>query len=135
MRLRSLLILCCTLTACVANDHRRDGGYGNYGGYPPPPGYGPPPGYYRQPQPAYVPTGPIAVARATYGTWKHACDATGRLARQAAGRYHAAFVADNTLCGDPHQGKDKTLSVDYYCGGVHKSASAGEGHTLHLSCP
>lgn len=129
-RLPVLFFLCLSMAACVSEGYRPEPVYGGYGNYPP---YGPPPGYYGYP--GQVPTGPIAVARATYGTSKRGCDASGRIARQAAGRYHADFVADNTLCGDPHQGKDKTLYVEYYCGGLRKSASAGEGHTLHLRCP
>ena len=133
MRSLPLLLVTFILSACVSSGYRHETAYSPT--YPPPSGYyesspyrnGPPPGYYA--------AGPIAVARATYGTWKHGCDATRRIAGEAAGRHHFRIRADNGLCGDPHQGKDKTLNVSYHCGAQMKSASAAEGQVLFLSCP
>lgn len=77
----------------------------------------------------------IAVAHATYGTWSRSCDATPQIAAQASGRTHIRIHVDNNLCGDPHQGRQKSLGVNYYCAGYHKTASANEHDFLTLSCP
>ncbi len=121
----SALCLVLLLSACVSGGQRHDSpAYG----YPAAP-YGSPPGY------AVYPVGPIAVASARYASSRHSCDATRLIASQASGRHHYSVQVTNNLCGDPHPEKAKTLHVTYYCGGPVKTASAGEHHTLTLSCP
>lgn len=79
--------------------------------------------------------GPIAIAQASYGTWSRTCDATALVSGQASGKYSFRMTVTNTLCGDPHPGKSKSLDVSYYCGNQSKTASAREHDTLTLRCP
>lgn len=124
-----LLPVLALLAACVSDAPR---------GNPPPPRYeteyerG-----YRDAAGAPRPNvyGPIAVSRATYGTWKHSCNATSLIAGRASGRHHFQMRVSNDMCGDPDHGKAKSLDVSYYCGNYAKTASAREHDTLTLSCP
>jgi len=79
--------------------------------------------------------GPIAITRASYGTWSRSCDATALVSGQASGKYSFRMTVTNTLCGDPHPGKSKSLDVSYSCGNQGKTASAREHDTLSLRCP
>lgn len=79
--------------------------------------------------------GPIAVTRASYGSWSRSCDATALVSSQASGKFNFRLAVSNNLCGDPHQGKSKSLDVSYQCGSQSKTASAREHDTLTLACP
>ena len=91
---------------------------------PPPP---PPP-----PQP--VPTGPIRVTGAFYGTSAKNCDATRFVASRANGKRSYSIEVTNNMCGDPARGDRKALEVTYWCGRLSKSASANEHRTIYLDC-
>ena len=87
-----------------------------------------------KPAPAPVPTGPIRVTGAFYGTNNKNCDATRYVARRANGKKSHSFEVGNDICGDPARGQRKALEVTYYCGGLSKTASAHEHRTMYLDC-
>ncbi len=92
---------------------------------PPPPPPGPPPN---------VPTGPIRVTGAWYGTQEHNCDATEYVARRANGKRTYSFEVSNQICGDPSPTDRKALNVTYYCGRLSRVAIANEHRTIYLDC-
>lgn len=81
-----------------------------------------------------VPTGPITVSNAYYGTDSKNCNATHWLARHVNGKRSASVEVENNICGDPAPGKRKSLEVTYICGSLVKNASANEHRTLYLDC-
>lgn len=91
---------------------------------PPPPAAPPPP----------VPTGPIRVTGAFYGTPSKNCDATRYVSSRANGKRSYSFEVSNNICGDPARGDRKTLEVTYRCGRMDKTASANEHRTIYLDC-
>jgi hypothetical protein len=91
----------------------------------PPPAAAPPPP---------VPTGPITISTAYYGTSSKSCDATRWVARKVNGRRTASFEVTNDMCGDPAKGDRKQLEVTYVCGSIAKTASAYEHRTVYLDC-
>jgi hypothetical protein len=86
------------------------------------------------PPPKPVPTGPIRVTGAFYGTSSKNCDATRFVASRANGKRSYSFEVSNDICGDPARGDRKSLEVTYYCGHMSKTASAHEHRTLYLDC-
>lgn len=95
---------------------------------PPPPPMPPPP------PPKPVPTGPIRVSGAYYGTSARNCDATRFVASRANGKRSYSMEVTNNICGDPARGDRKSLEVTYWCGRMSKSASANEHRTIYLDC-
>ena len=91
---------------------------------PPAPAAPPPP----------VPTGPITISTAYYGTSSKSCDATRWVARKVNGRRTASFEVTNDMCGDPAKGDRKQLEITYVCGSIAKTASAYEHRTVYLDC-
>jgi hypothetical protein len=91
----------------------------------PPPPPAPPPN---------VPTGPIRVSGAYYGTSEKNCEATAYTASRANGKRSYSFEVTNKICGDPAPGDRKSLEVTYYCGRLSKTASANEHRTIYLDC-
>jgi hypothetical protein len=84
--------------------------------------------------PPNVPTGPIVVTGAYYGTEERNCQAGRQVARIANGKRTYSFKVTNDICGDPSPGNRKTLEVTYSCGHLQKTASAREHQTLFLDC-
>ena len=84
--------------------------------------------------PPNVPTGPIRVTGAFYGSDQRNCQAGREVARLANGKRSYSFKVTNEICGDPHPGKRKTLEVTYTCGQLLKSASAREHQTIYFDC-
>ena len=84
--------------------------------------------------PPNVPTGPIAVTGAFYGTPEKNCQAGRQVARLANGKRTYSFKVTNEICGDPSPGNRKTLEVTYTCGHLQKTASAREHQTVFLDC-
>jgi hypothetical protein len=93
-----------------------------------------PPAAAAPPPPVPVPTGPITVSTAYYGTSSKSCDATRWVARKVNGRRTASFEVTNDMCGDPAKGDRKQLEVTYVCGSIAKTASAYEHRTVYLDC-
>lgn len=87
-----------------------------------------------QPTPIARPNGPIRVLSAFYGTASHSCNATHHIERSANGRRSISIAVTNKLCGDPHPGKKKELTVEYRCGDFHKTSSAPEHRDVYLNC-
>ena len=84
--------------------------------------------------PPPVPTGPITISTAYYGTSSKSCDATRWVARKTNGRRTASFEVTNDMCGDPAKGDRKQLEITYVCGSIAKTASAYEHRTVYLDC-
>ena len=84
--------------------------------------------------PPHVPTGPIQVTGAHYGSDSRNCQALRQVARLANGKRSYSFKVTNEICGDPHPGQRKTLEVKYTCGHLLKTASAREHQTIYLDC-
>lgn len=59
--------------------------------------------------------GGIQIIDALYGTGYRQCDARYAVSH-CDGRSQCNIRASNNLCGDPHKGERKTLSVHYRCG-------------------
>lgn len=84
--------------------------------------------------PPNVPTGPIQVTGAFYGSDQRNCQAGRQVARLANGKRSYSFKVTNEICGDPDPGKRKTLEVTYTCGQLQKTASAREHQTIYFDC-
>jgi hypothetical protein len=84
--------------------------------------------------PPNVPTGPIQVTGAYYGTAERNCQAGRYVSRVANGKRSYSFKVSNDICGDPSPGNRKSLEVTYTCGHLQKTASAREHQTLFLDC-
>ena len=84
--------------------------------------------------PPNVPTGPITITGAFYGTAERNCQAGRQVARLANGKRTYSFKVTNDICGDPSPGNRKTLEVTYTCGHLLKEASAREHQTIFLDC-
>ena len=84
--------------------------------------------------PPNVPTGPIQVTGAFYGSDQRNCQAGRQVARLANGKRSYSFKVTNEVCGDPDPGKRKTLEVTYTCGQLQKTASAREHQTIYFDC-
>jgi hypothetical protein len=84
--------------------------------------------------PPNVPTGPIQVTGAHYGSDQRNCQAGRQVARLAHGKRTYSFKVTNEICGDPDPGRRKTLEVAYTCGHLQKSASAREHQTIYFDC-
>jgi hypothetical protein len=84
--------------------------------------------------PPNVPTGPIQVTGAFYGTPERNCQAGRHVSRVANGKRSYSFKVTNDICGDPSPGNRKTLEVTYTCGHLQKTASAREHQTVYLDC-
>ena len=84
--------------------------------------------------PPPVPTGPITISTAYYGTSSKSCDATRWVARKVNGRRTASFEVTNDMCGDPAKGDRKQLEITYVCGSIAKTASGYEHRTVTLDC-
>lgn len=84
--------------------------------------------------PPNVPTGPIRVTGAYYGTSDRNCQAGRQVAQVANGKRSYSFKVTNDICGDPSPGNRKSLEVTYTCGQLQKTASAREHTTLYLDC-
>lgn len=84
--------------------------------------------------PPNVPTGPIQVTGAYYGTSDRNCQAGRQVARVANGKRSYSFKVTNDICGDPSPGNRKSLEVTYTCGQLQKTASAREHQTIYLDC-
>ena len=95
---------------------------------------GPPQVIAPPPPPPNVPTGPIQVTGAYYGTDERNCQAGRQMARAANGKRSYSFKVTNEICGDPAPGKRKSLEVTYTCGHLQKQASAREHQTIYLDC-
>ena len=94
---------------------------------------GPPPQVIAPPPPN-VPTGPIQVTGAYYGSDSRNCQAGRPVARVANGKRSYSFKVTNEICGDPAPGKRKSLEVTDTCGHLQKQASAREHQTIYLDC-
>jgi hypothetical protein len=79
---------------------------------------------------------PLLIQSAFYGAEYGGgnCDATRHVQREANGRRSATINVSNDICGDPAPGKRKSLTVNFVCGSVSKSASAYEHRKVYLSC-
>ena len=86
------------------------------------------------PPPVAVPSGPIRVTGAYYGSSSRNCDATRFMKRRADGKRTFSIKVTNEICGDPAHGDRKTLEVTYRCGEVSRTASAREHQTVYLNC-
>ena len=84
--------------------------------------------------PPDVPTGPIHVTGAFYGSDSRNCQAGRQVSRLANGKRSYSFKVTNEICGDPHPGQRKTLEVTYTCGQLQKAASAREHQVIYLDC-
>lgn len=56
----------------------------------------------------------VIINDASYGTMYKVCDAT-RYVQQGCRMGECSFEVSNNMCGDPAQGKRKTLTVNYNC--------------------
>jgi hypothetical protein len=81
-----------------------------------------------------VPTGPIRVTAASYGSLSQRCDATSHVADRADGKRSYSFQVTNAMCGDPAEGERKQLEVTYHCGDMVKTSTARQQQTIFLSC-
>jgi hypothetical protein len=84
--------------------------------------------------PPNVPTGPIQITGAYYGTSENNCQAGRQVARVANGKRSYSFKVTNEICGDPSPGNRKSLEVTYTCGHLQKAASAREHQVIYLDC-
>lgn len=63
-----------------------------------------------------APYGGIQIEQAYYGVDGMRCDARNSIQAAVQGRRAVDLVANNSLCGDPAEGRVKSLFVTYRCG-------------------
>jgi hypothetical protein len=76
----------------------------------------------------------LRINSATYGGESRRCDFTARLAKRANGRTEYVLRVNNSLCGDPAPGREKTAVVQYRCGRTDQTATIREGRSGTLRC-
>ncbi len=77
--------------------------------------------------------GGIQITQAIYGSGYRQCDA-GYALSHCDGRSQCNIRASNNLCGDPHKGERKTLSVYYRCGNRDFETRIRERDTGTIVC-
>lgn len=82
------------------------------------------------------PVGRIIIEEANYGSRDGGfCHPRDVIQRVAGWRRHIEITANNELCGDPAQGRQKHLEIRYRCGdGPSARAEAPENGMISISC-
>jgi hypothetical protein len=82
-----------------------------------------------------APGGMIRIEQAYYGVDAARCDARNSIQAAAQGRRSIDIVANNSLCGDPAEGRVKSLSVTYRCAnGPSVRSRVREDGVLQIRC-
>lgn len=74
----------------------------------------------------------LQITRATYGYGDHVRDVTGLISSQVRNNQLSLRVSNDTMGGDPAEGRTKTLTVWYTRGGRPEQTSVREGQILTL---
>jgi hypothetical protein len=78
--------------------------------------------------------GGLRIESATYGSERRSCNFTRRLGEQANGKREFDFRANNSWCGDPDRGADKSAKIHYSCGRDRRTIQVPEDKSAKLRC-